>query len=78
MTPRRAYVAVIRDGGFSLGIAIEGEAGYNATNLHTVPSWDEARRWAEAANARLGLTETTAFLIVASTIRAQNAQGVTR
>lgn len=76
---RRAYVAVVADDRtYRLGIATEGEAGYDRIREDSdagapFASMDDANRAARAYNDGLGLSEKDAMDIVLSTIGAQMA-----
>lgn len=69
--PRMAFAVVIdRDrGGFTLGVAKEGEKGYHPyTRAACHPTFDAAQQVADQQNQLLGLTPKDAALIVASTM----------
>jgi hypothetical protein len=67
--PGRAWVAVVSDKGFTLGVAVEDEAGYYVTDYPSVDTYDKATKWAADLNERMGLTEKQAMLIVVSSMR---------
>lgn len=66
-----AYVVVTAKGesGFSLGIAVANENGYNPIDGRTFKSEDEARHWADSLNGHIGLDQDTAWRIICSTMR---------
>lgn len=71
---RKAYVAVVREDGYFLGIAVEGESGYHPMKEGSdhAGDWGDYERVREAAedlNERLGLSKVDAAIIVASTMR---------
>lgn len=71
---RRAYIAVMGEGGvYHLGIAVEGEKGYNRfPDDHDLggdyASKEQCERVASGFNKDLGLTPLEAAKIVASTM----------
>lgn len=69
---RRCFVAVIRDDGYSIGIAVEGEPGYYATNYQSVATYEEAKVWASKCNANMGINDAEASEIVLNTMMLQN------
>lgn len=73
-TPDIAAVAVITTEGFGIGIAERGLPGYRPTTYGPVTSYDEASRWAEAINSRMGLEPEEAFAIVASSMARQDGR----
>lgn len=70
---RFAYTAVVGEGGFTLGIAIEEIQGFFPTNYHSVVTYKEAEDWANIINDRR-LSREDACLIVASTMRGSVAR----
>lgn len=71
--PARAYVPVIREHGYSLGIAVAGQAGYYATDYGTVSTWEAACKWADDANTALGVSKEDAMVILCDTMARQHA-----
>lgn len=71
-----AFVAVVAETAFSLGVAVADEPGYWPLPAHLVETrgWEEMNAAAAAINARLGLDEATASRIVSSSMAAQNKQ----
>ena len=73
--PRRAYVAVIVEGGFKLAIAEEDQPYFRPfpddSDLGgSYNSWEHARETAAECNKRLGLTPDEALKIAASSMGA--------
>jgi len=66
---RKAWVAVVSEKGFTLGVAVEDEAGYYVTDYPSVDSYGKASKWAADLNERMGLTEMDAIRIVVSSMR---------
>jgi hypothetical protein len=66
-----AYVSVIADNGFAIGLARQGVRGYTPLPTHgTFTSSDAAEAYVKSLNAtELGLKSLEAWKIVASTIR---------
>ena len=85
MSEKLAYVAVYEDrtastgecAGWYVGLAKENEAGYHQLRpgYGPYPNEKACRASAEQWNAKLGLSPREAIEIVASTIRAQHAEG---
>lgn len=70
--PPYAWVAVVDESGFSLGLAEEGTKGYSPMKEDqkiTFPTYDAASEEAEARNGLLGLSNDDAAKIVFSTMR---------
>jgi len=72
MTEHIAYVAVVTENGFSLGIAKRDRPGYWKTDYGTVETMALAEMWAARANEKLGVSRSEAFDIVTSSMAAQN------
>lgn len=70
---RKAFTALVGQGGYFLGLAVEGEAGYYPQmNLGLFGSYDEAKKEAARRNEQfLDLTPAEAWKIVASSMAAQ-------
>ena len=73
---RRAYVVVLENDGWRLGIAVEGEAGYHKIREGSdaggvIGSKDEAEAVAKAYNERLGISEKDAAAIMLSSVGTQ-------
>lgn len=66
-----AYVSVITDSAFAIGLAHRGLRGYTPLPAHgTFESWDAAKDYAKGLNtAELGLDWSEALNIIASTMR---------
>lgn len=64
-----AYVAVVTDKGFSLGVAIEGESGYYPATYHSVDSYEKASKWAERCNGGIGVSKDRAVEIQIASMR---------
>ena len=64
---RYAYVAVITDKGYSIGLAIEGEKGYRPSN-YEYNTWQQAQETANLMNDKLGLSRKEASEIVIKTM----------
>ena len=65
-----AFVAVITDDGAKLGMAIENVSGHaNFLGAPEFQTYSEAQDRAEELNTNMGLTESEAWKIVASTLR---------
>lgn len=62
---RYAFVAVCAKGkdesGFTIGVAIEDSPGYYPLNYHSVPTYEEASKWAEGLNERRSLIVASSF-----------------
>jgi hypothetical protein len=72
-TKREAFVAVMVDRAFGIGLAEENERGYwPQAGFGTFATYDLAVAKASELNARLGLDPMDAAMIVASSMRAQN------
>lgn len=72
--PRRAYVAVVEEGGYRLGVAVEGENGYHPVREDSdvgglFGTYDEADSIAKKMNEGLGLDPREVTKIVISTMR---------
>ena len=65
-----AYAAVMGRHGFGLGIAVANEDGYNeiSATLYIADNYDDAADEADRLNTSLGLSETEAVRIVASSM----------
>lgn len=63
-----AFIAVCGDD-WSLGIAVEGERGYNPIDGKSFPTQAEAREWADGLNEHIGLTSDRVGDIITSTLR---------
>lgn len=64
-----AYVAVIADKGYGLGVAIEDERGYHPITGLDLKTHDEARTLADGMNMHIGLSKARVISIVASSMR---------
>ena len=64
---RYAYIAIAK-GGWTLGVAVANERGYNPIDGKTFTSQHDAREWAERLNAHIGIDDETASMIVLSTM----------
>jgi hypothetical protein len=76
MRARIAYVVVVEQresegAGHFLGLAKEGERGYYRLSPGFGPykTWDQAAKVADEANRKMGLNETQAWKIIASSMR---------
>lgn len=70
---RCAYTAIVDEGGYRLGIAVEGEAGYHQCKDGTdaggtFKTHEAASAVADAFNKNMGLSDEEAFKIVTSTM----------
>ncbi|MBT1509350.1 hypothetical protein KIP88_02450 [Bradyrhizobium sp. SRL28] len=63
-----AFVAVINDGQYKLGVAVANEQGYSAIYGKTFDGHDEAKQWADGLNAHIGLSKDAALDIVGSSM----------
>lgn len=73
-----AFTAVVADeGGYGLGIAVQGEPGYwpVPTHLAFSPMWEAMNIGASKLNQHLGLSAEKATAVVTSTMAAQNKRG---
>lgn len=65
-----AYVAVISEEGYGLGVAVRDQAGYHPLREPlTFETYDEANTAARTMNERLGLSPREADEIIASSMR---------
>jgi hypothetical protein len=64
-----AFVAVVADGGWQLGVAVQDEPGYIAVKGKSFVDHDEAKQWADSLNKHVGLTADAAIEIVCSSMR---------
>lgn len=64
-----AFVAVITERGWGLGVAVENERGYHPVGTKTFGSKTEADSWADGLNLHIGLDRLRAAKIVATTMR---------
>lgn len=62
-----AFVKVIEEGGWKLGVAVKNEPGYHPFK-HVFKTEAEAKEWADGLNTHIGLTERRATEIVCSTM----------
>ena len=62
-----AFVAIV-NGGYSLGVAVANEQGYNAITGKTFSTYEEAKRWASELNKHIGLSVDEALDIISSTM----------
>ena len=62
-----AFVAIV-NGGYSLGVAVANEQGYNAITGKTFSTYEEAKRWASELNKHIGLSADEALDIISSTM----------
>jgi len=71
-----AFTAVVAEGGFGLGVTLEGEPGYwpIPTDLASSKSWEAMNDAATTINRFLGLSDEDAMRIVTSTMAAQNTR----
>lgn len=69
MKKPKAWTAVVEKRGFTLGIAVQDEPGYYQTDYPTVKTYDEAVKWADALNERMGVSKKDAMLIILSSMR---------
>lgn len=60
-------------GAFQPVLVVEDEPGYYQTGWNYGPSYEEARRQVDEYNEQLGLSRQDVLAIVASSIRASNA-----
>ena len=63
-----AFVAVIDDNAWRLGVAVANEAGYNPIAGKTFAHRAEAKHWADGLNKHIGLSDTQALDIISSTM----------
>ena len=63
-----AFVAVIGDGGWQLGVAVANESGYNPIPGKTFKDQAEAKEWAAGLNKHIGRDEDSVVAIVCSTM----------
>jgi len=66
---RYAFVTVLADDGWQLGVAVEDEPGYSPITGKTFQDRAAAREWADGLNQHIGLTTHAAQNIVISTMR---------
>lgn len=64
-----AYHAVINDNGWTLGIAVKDERGYNPIDGLSYETESEAKTVANGMNGHIGLSRDQATDIVISTMR---------
>jgi hypothetical protein len=69
---KRAYVPIVVDKGFSLGVAEENVAGYYTLDYPIVDTYDKAWAWADSCNIDLGVSHDEAIRIMGSSMKAQN------
>ena len=65
-----AFVAVVAEPGWILGVAVANERGYNPTGK-TFSTELEAREWAQGLNEHIGWTDDEVMRIVISTMGGQ-------
>lgn len=63
-----AFLAVIANGGWRLGVAVANERGYNPISGKTFTDQGEAHRWAHGLNEHIGVDVDTALNIIVSTM----------
>lgn len=63
------YAPVMREGGFSLGIVVEGQRGYYETDYPLVSTYEEATEWARSLNNDLGLSEKETIKLILMSMR---------
>ena len=63
-----AFIAVIGDGGWQLGVAVANQRGYNPIPGKTFKDQDEAKEWAEGLNKHIGVSADVAAHIIISTM----------
>ena len=73
---RYAFVTVIGDDGWQLGVAVEDEPGYSPITGKTFADRAEAQEWASGLNQHIGLHPAVAQNIVISTMRGPARAGV--
>lgn len=73
-----AYVPVVAERGWSIGIAVANERGYNPIDGHTFPSHEQARTFCDGMNKHIGLPMDHASDIVVSTMGGHSYRGRTR
>ncbi len=72
---RIAFTAIVDSTGYSVGLAERDVADYSpCPHFGKFPSWDAAKRKADAENKALGLSAVDAFEIVASSMFQQDAR----
>lgn len=64
-----AFVAVVEKDGWQLGVAVQGEQGYNPISGKTFAHKAEAKNWADGLNKHIGLSDIEALDIIGSTMR---------
>lgn len=67
-TPTKAAVAIVADGGYSIGYADRDVPGYTPTT-YTCDSYEEAAKQADLMNEAWGVSKDLAMDIVASSMR---------
>jgi len=67
--PKLCYVAVMKGNEYTLGIVKEGETGYYATDYPTVKTMDEADKWANDLNTRMGVSDNDAMVLILLSMR---------
>ena len=68
---RYAFVAIMSDAGWALGVAVQDEDGYNPIVGKTFETREMAQGWADGLNKHIGLTPRQAIDIVVSTMQRQ-------
>jgi hypothetical protein len=68
-----AFVAVIGDDGWQLGVAVANQNGYTATSK-TFTTETEAREWADGLNRHIGIAKETEIRIIVSTMGGMSFQ----
>jgi hypothetical protein len=63
-----AFVAVIDESGWQLGVAVANERGYNPIAGKTFAAQAEAKQWADGLNAHIGRDEDSVIAIICSTM----------
>lgn len=63
-----AFVAVLGNGGWQLGVAVANEQGYSPIEGKTFQQRAEAKQWADSLNAHIGRSTDTVIDIICSTM----------
>lgn len=66
-----AFVPVLHDTGYILGVAVANEPGYSPITGKTFEDRGRAREWADGLNKHIGLSDEQAMAIVLSSMGKQ-------
>lgn len=66
---RYAFAAVVAQGGWQLGVAVENEPGYAPIDGKSFAQQAEAKQWADGLNRHIGLSDEDAMNIIITTMR---------